>query len=243
MVATALARNVYLLPMFEQLFDRNDGFDAWRLAVVGASLALSLAYLAYAGKAASPARTALKTAVIGALAILPFSYLGTTGANPIFALVAALALSALGDFFLALKDQQRFFVVGLAAFLAAHLAYIAAFLPYAVMPQGWSLAAVIVALVAAGAFLVVLVPRLGNMLMPVVAYFIVIMTMVTAALAIPGALWLLGAGAVLFAVSDSLIAVRKFIDPFKGSHAAIWVTYVAAQFLLTFAFLALIIPR
>src|SRR5262245_62138604 len=118
-------------PMLEHLFDRSDGFDTFRLVIVGASLAVSVIYLAYAGKASSPLRTVLKTISIGVLAILPWTYLGTTGANPLFILSLALALSALGDLLLALKDQQRFFVFGLGAFLAAHVAYLAAFLPHA----------------------------------------------------------------------------------------------------------------
>lgn len=228
--------------MLEHLFDRGDGFDTWRLGVAGASLAVSVIYLAFVDKPASPARTALKTAAIGILAVLPFSYLGTTGANPIFALIAALALSAAGDLLLALKDQQRYFVIGLATFLLAHLAYLAAFLPHAATPQGAALVAVVAALAASGALLAVLMPRLGKMKLPVIAYFTVIMAMVAAALSISGASWLLGAGAVIFALSDSLIAVRKFLTPFPGIHAAVWITYVAAQFMITFAFLAFIVP-
>ena len=88
-------------------------------------------------------------------------------------------------------------------------------------------------IVAASAFLFVLVPRLGKMKLPVIAYFAVIMAMVAAAWSVPGASWMLGAGAVIFALSDSLIAVRKFLQPFPGSHIAVWTTYVAAQFMMT----------
>lgn len=228
--------------MFEHLFDRNDGFDTFRLVIAGTSLVVSLIYLGFAGRPSSPLRTVLKTASIGTLAVLPWTYLGTTGANPLFILSLALALSALGDLFLALKDQQRFFLYGLATFLAAHVAYLAAFLPHAAMPEGGALVAVIATLAAAGAFLIVLVPRLGKMKVPVIAYFAVIMAMTAAAWSIPHASWLLGAGAVIFAVSDSLIAVRKFLNPFPGSHVAVWTTYVAAQFMMTAAFLALIVP-
>lgn len=228
--------------MFDHLFDRSDGFDIFRLVVAGTSLAVSLIYLAFAGRPPSPLRTTLKTAAIGILAILPWTYLGTTGANPLFILSLALALSALGDFFLALKDQQRFFLYGLGVFLAAHVAYLAAFLPHANMPQGWALIAVIATLAAAGAFLALLVPRLGKMKLPVIAYFAVIMAMAAAAWSIPNASWMLGTGAVIFAISDSLIAQRKFLQHFPGHHAAVWITYVAAQFMMTAAFLNFIVP-
>lgn len=228
--------------MWEHLFARNDGFDTTRLVIAGTSLAVSLVYLAYAGRESSPARTLLKTLSIGVLAALPWTYLGTTGANPLFVLSLALALSALGDLLLALKDQQRYFVFGLGAFLLAHVAYLAAFLPYARTPQGTVLVAIVATFAAAGALLAVLIPRLGKLKFPVIAYFAIIMAMVAAALSIPQASWLLGAGAVIFALSDSLIAVRKFLQPFPGVNIAVWTTYVAAQFMMTLAFLHLIVP-
>jgi uncharacterized membrane protein YhhN len=228
--------------MFEHLFDRNDGFDTFRLAVVGTSLTVSLVYFAFADSPSSPLRTTLKTLSIGVLAILPWTYLGTTGANPLFILSLALALSALGDLFLALKDQQRYFLYGLGTFLAAHVAYLAAFLPHAQMPEGAALIAVLATLAAASAFLAVLLPRLGKLRLPVVAYFIVIMAMAAAAWSIPNASWMLGAGAVIFAVSDSLIAQRKFLQAFPGHHLAVWTTYVGAQVMMTLAFLQLIVP-
>lgn len=228
--------------MFEHLFDRNDTFDTWRLVIAGTSLTVAFIYLAFAGRPSSPLRTTLKTAAIGILALLPRTYLGTTGANPLLILSLALALSALGDFFLALKDQQRLFLFGLGTFFAAHVAYLAAFLPYASVPEGRALIAVIATLAAASAFLIVLVPRLGRMKLPVIAYFTIIMAMAAAAWSIPNASWMLGAGAVIFAVSDSLIAQRKFLRPFRGHHAAVWITYIAAQFMMTAAFLHFIVP-
>jgi len=228
--------------MFEHLFDRNDGFDTFRLVIAATSLAVSIVYLAFAGRPSSPLRTILKTGSIGTLAILPWTYLGTTGANPLFTLSLALALSALGDLFLALKDQSRFFLYGLGTFLAAHVAYLAAFLPHTEVPQGMALIDIIATLAAAGAFLAVLIPRLGKMKLPVIAYFAVIMAMTAAAWSIPGASWMLGTGAVIFAISDSLIAVRKFLSPFPGINIAVWTTYVAAQFMMTAAFLHFIVP-
>jgi uncharacterized membrane protein YhhN len=79
----------------------------------------------------------------------------------------------------------------------------------------------------------ILRPSLGRLRMPVYAYFAVIMTMVAAAFFVKGAPWYLGVGAVVFAVSDSLIAVRKFAKPFPGINEAVWVTYIAAQLMLT----------
>jgi uncharacterized membrane protein YhhN len=230
--------------MIEHLFDRSDGLDTLRTSIVAVSLAVAFAYLPFVAAPPAPARAALKTAAIGLLTVLPLTYLGIGGAHTftLSVLTAALALSALGDLLLALKDQRRFFVLGLGSFLGAHVAYLAAFLPHATLPGGSALAAIAVVLVAAAALMVVLFSRLGTLKWPVVAYFTVIMAMVGAALSIREALWILGTGAVLFALSDSLIAVRKFLNPFPGINTAVWITYCAAQFMIAAALLLLAVP-
>jgi uncharacterized membrane protein YhhN len=221
--------------MLELLFNRGDGLDPWRVAIAALSLATAVAYLGVINDRAGPRRTVAKTAAIAILPALPLTYLAVPGA-PVSALVTmtlALVLSALGDYFLALEDQSRFFVPGLASFLAAHVAYIAAFLPYATVASGFAPVAIIAVAMAAGILLGVLRPALGRLRWPVYAYFAVIMTMVAAAMFVKDAPWYLGAGAVIFALSDSLIAVRKFLKPFPGVNEAVWVTYIAAQFMLT----------
>lgn len=231
-------------PVFEQFFARTDGLDTLRLAIAGASLLLAVAYFAFLSRPASPARTTVKTMPVALLALLPLTYLGVTGAytGAIVILAAALALSALGDFFLALEDQERFFVPGLGSFLAAHVAYLIVFVPRASMPGVTALLAIAAALAAAGALMVVLAPRLGRLRLPVFAYFAIIMAMVAAALSIREASWILGAGAAIFALSDSLIAVRKFLNPIPANNEAVWITYIAAQFMIVAGLLALLIP-
>src|ERR1700759_1338414 len=68
-------------------------------------------------KAVSTWRTLAKTAAVAALAVLSY----VSGA-PV-AMTIALVLSALGDAFLA-GEAERWLPAGLAAFLAAHVAYI-----------------------------------------------------------------------------------------------------------------------
>jgi uncharacterized membrane protein YhhN len=220
--------------MLDEILNRSDGLDALRLAIAALSCAVSVAYFAVLDREAGPLRTGVKTASILILSVLPLTYLGTPNApaGALLLLALALVLSALGDFFLALKDQSRFFVPGLGSFLAAHIAYVAAFLPYASGLSGVGLAVLIAALIAAG----LLLAR-----MPVFAYFAVIMTMVATSLAIPEASWILGAGAVVFALSDSLIAVRKFWTPFALINEAVWITYIAAQFMIVAGYLTLVL--
>jgi uncharacterized membrane protein YhhN len=229
--------------MLEQILFRADGLDAARFAFGALSLAVSVAYLGLIGGEPGPRRTAMKTTAILILSILPLTYLGTPNApaGTLLLLALALLLSALGDFFLALKDQSRFFIPGLASFLAAHVAYLIAFAPYATGPSAGALAVIGVTLAAAALLLIRIWANLGRMRGPVLGYFGVIMTMVAAALSIRDAAWILGAGAVVFALSDSLIAVRKFWKPFPFINEAVWITYIAAQFMIVAAFLDLIL--
>lgn len=228
--------------MVEQLFGRGDGLDLLRIAIAGGALLLALGYLAFLNAPVSSARTVFKTLPVALLVLWPITYLGVVGAytGAILLLALALALSALGDFYLALKD--KYFVPGLASFLAAHVAYLAAFLPRAQMPEGIALVAILACVAAAGTFVATLAPRLGRLRVAVFAYFAVIMAMVAAALSIREASWMLGAGAVIFALSDSLIAVRKFKTPFAGINEAIWLTYIAAQLMIAASLLVVLIP-
>ena len=230
--------------MYEMLFARGDGLDLLRLIIAAASLIAAVVYLPFVGSPPSARRTVLKTASIAVLTILPLTYLGVVGAytGALVVLAIALGLSALGDFLLALEDQSRFFVMGLASFLAAHIAYLAAFLPRVSEPSWAGIAAIAASLTAAGILLSVVSSKLGKLRLPVFAYFAVIMAMVAAAFSIAEAPWFLGVGAAIFALSDSLIAVRKFAAPFRGIHEAVWVTYIAAQFMIVAGLLALLIP-
>jgi uncharacterized membrane protein YhhN len=229
--------------MLDEILVRADGLDALRVTIAALSLAVSVAYLGMLDDEASLLRAAVKTAAILILSILPVTYMGTPNApvGGLLLLAAALALSALGDLFLALKDEGRFFVPGLVSFLAAHVVYLLAFLPHAGIPSGIALGTFAVALVAAGLLLAKIAPNLGRLRLPVFAYFAVIMTMVAAALSIREAPWILGAGAIVFALSDSLIAVRKFAAPFPFVNEAVWITYIAAQFMIVAGFLTLIL--
>jgi uncharacterized membrane protein YhhN len=226
-----------LLPM------PGDGLDALRLVIVGASLAAGLAYFGIMRGPVSVLRTVAKTMAIAVLALLPLTYLGAFPQQVpgLLLLALALGLSALGDMFLALGEARRPFVAGLASFLLAHVVYVVGFLPFVDVPSP----AAVAAMAACGGAALVLVlrlwPRLGGLRLPVLAYFVVIMTMVAGSLSVPSAGLALSLGAVIFAVSDSLIAVRKFLAPFRFVNDLVWLTYVVAQFLITGAMLQLLL--
>lgn len=157
-------------------------------------------------------------------------------------LIAALGASLAGDWLLLPPGQ---FVAGLAAFLVAHLAYLAAFLLGDLRPEPATVAvvAVIVLLVAVGRHILDGARRAG-LGGPVLAYFGVICLMAIAATA-SGSL-LAAAGAWLFMASDTVLGWDRFAASPAGSpeaaarrRLAVIAPYHAAQVLLAIAILGL----
>jgi uncharacterized membrane protein YhhN len=140
--------------------------------------------------------------------------------------VVALALSLAGDVFLMLDR----FVPGLLSFFVAHVAYIVGLRvdqdEYA--PLVISALVVFVAMAIVGRRILRAVrdgfPELGT---PVAGYIAVISVMVACALASGNAL--AATGAVLFMVSDTLIAWNRFVRDLSWAPITIIVTYHLAQ--------------
>lgn len=149
-------------------------------------------------------------------------------------LVAALLLSAVGDFFLAIPWWPSAFVAGLGAFLLAHLCYLAVLVPLRGDTRPARLLAVGVLVVCFAAALVWFWPRLAaGMVLPVIVYMTVLGLMVTAALLAKLPTPWTAAGALLFAVSDGMIGVGQFVLRSQALELPIWWVYAAAQVLIT----------
>lgn len=158
-------------------------------------------------------------------------------------LVAAFALSALGDLFLAYRGE-RAFIAGLVAFLLAHLAYCVLFA--AGQDAAWSagplfLAGTVVIFAFALGLYRRLRPHLGSMRIPVAVYCGVIAAMAVAALS-RGPDPVLLAGVALFMASDAILAFETFIFEEVSKHRrwsapAIWFAYLAGQALIAWDFL------
>ncbi|WP_457653325.1 lysoplasmalogenase [Rhodocaloribacter sp.] len=149
------------------------------------------------------------------------------------AVLAGLAFSLLGDVFLMLPKDR--FLHGLAAFLVAHVWYVAAF----TTGTGFHTDVLPLLPYLAGGFVLmyVLRPHLGRMRGPVLVYGVVIVVMGWQAAArweaLGGTGPLLAAlGATLFIVSDATLAVNRFARPFPAAQALILSTYYAAQGLI-----------
>lgn len=149
------------------------------------------------------------------------------------AIMLGLLLTALGD--ILLEYSEATFLLGLAAFLLGHIAYIAAFLQdtrklypyYGAAAYGYGLFAM---------FFLLSTGELGGMFIPVQLYVLVITTMLWRAAcrrevpALPRfSVWAGLIGALLFVVSDSILAFRLFGTPIQLGGAAVMVTYWLGQ--------------
>lgn len=153
----------------------------------------------------------------------------------------AMAFSLIGDVSLMFKGPP-FFLVGLSAFLLAHICYIYVFItqnqpaesPLLLKRKPW----LIIFFVLYGLTLLAMVYfGLGNMLIPVCVYAVVILSMGLSALnrwkrvSQDSFSWVF-LGSLLFMLSDSLIAITKFAFTIPFSQTWIMLTYICAQYLI-----------
>jgi len=162
-----------------------------------------------------------------------------------FLLLTGLLFSWTGDVLLMMEDRHKlFFIFGLAAFLTTHIFYILFFIKKRkgrslLLGQPWW----VIFIPAYGAALVwLLYPKLNDLKIPVMAYAAVICMMLLCSIHVFGkvnrkAAWLYCMGAVFFVVSDSLLALNKFYQPYSFAGPLIMLTYCLAQFFIVRGFL------
>ncbi|MGH7290881.1 MAG: lysoplasmalogenase, partial [Myxococcota bacterium] len=149
-------------------------------------------------------------------------------------LVPALVFSAAGDFLLAMPWWEPSFVLGLGAFLLAHLCFLVALFPLATRTPTRVATAIGVS-VACVALLVWFWPRLmaEGMAIPVVVYMVVLAAMVCMALLAGLPTPWTALGALCFAVSDAMIGIGKFVLGSEALAVPIWWAYAASLLLIT----------
>lgn len=172
-------------------------------------------------------------------------YLLSVKWNGLTALVLlAIVFSFLGDSFLMYDSlDQLYFMLGLGSFLLAHIFYAIAYGRHVTETEDDSLTNVhlirmaLPVVLAGTGLVVILYPVLGDLRLPVIVYALVLMVMVLKALfrykkTSPASFMLVAAGAVFFMISDSLLAINKFLEPITGAAYYIMGTYIAAQILI-----------
>lgn len=211
----------------------------WALTALG--LAAAAAYgLYFLRRPAGLLRAGVKTLAVGAPAA------GFILAGAPFPLVLALVASTLGDLFLAF-NKKWLLPFGILSFLVAQLVYFVIFGAIWFFSGDnsplWPRYAAMVVLIATSiGFLIWMAPKLGWMALGVVPYAIAITAMASAAMWLPWEGWPAMLGAVLFVVSDFVLATELFRLPADAPVRAVtapvvWWTYVAAQALIVIGIL------
>lgn len=156
----------------------------------------------------------------------------------------ALGFSWLGDVLLLFQAKgELFFIGGLLAFLVAHLYYIFCYRQFVIEDKSKALLGVqrfrfsFPIILAGTGLITVLYSHLGGLKIPVIVYALVLVLMVVNALfrfgrTTTSSFAMVFFGATLFMISDSLIAITKFLMPVAYSGFWIMLTYLAAQYLI-----------
>ncbi|MGC9335417.1 MAG: lysoplasmalogenase [Anaerolineae bacterium] len=149
---------------------------------------------------------------------------------------AGLVLSLGGDVALMIRTD-RAFLAGLVLFLLAHIVYSIGF----TLPNGFHPQDVVSAAVLLGVAIMIyryLRPGLGSMQGPVVFYILIICLMVNRAISTfygdvftTAQAWLLTVGAMLFWLSDLVLAVNRFRHPFEANRLSLFL-YFGGQLLI-----------
>jgi len=156
--------------------------------------------------------------------------------------LVSLFFSCCGDVFLMIKPtSQILFISGLVSFLVAHLLYIRAYrltslpITQGIFRKSWWL--LIPFVVFEIALLYLLSPNLKDLAIPVSVYATVLLLMAVYALNRYGVVPEISfravfIGALVFVVSDSLIAINKFYQPVPLARVWIMGTYCLSQWLI-----------
>lgn len=171
--------------------------------------------------------------------LLAIYWVGAEERSPL--LLLALLFSWVGDVLL-MFSGELYFMLGLGGFLVSHLFYIATYRQHksetgegfhGVQKARYAFPIIL----GVSGLLTILYPSLDGMKIPVTVYALVLMVMTLMALFRYGftsmqSFWLVFGGAFLFMISDSTLAINKFLQPVAYSGFVVMSTYMAAQFLI-----------
>jgi uncharacterized membrane protein YhhN len=207
--------------------------EAVDAVLVAVFVVLAVGDWAAVWRGATERRRITKPAATIALVALA-AFAGDMAGDARAALVVAVVLCLAGDVAMLDRSEMRF-LLGLVAFALGHVAYIVTALLVGVswprLAAAFPVLALLLGFQAATRILPAARRRGGTMLLLAVAvYSLIISAMVVTAFGT--ASWLAGAGAALFALSDSLIAYDRFVRPVPRVDLPIMVTYHGGQLLL-----------
>jgi uncharacterized membrane protein YhhN len=160
-------------------------------------------------------------------------------------MLAGLFFSWAGDVALEFSHANvNMFIIGLVCFLLAHVMYFTVFIitPGENVILSKRVYFLIPVLLYGAGLLYYLYDDLGQMRVPVIIYSAVILTMLSGSInrlkkVNSTSFYLVLAGAILFVISDSAIAINKFSYQFDYSSVVIMSTYVLGQYLIVTGYL------
>lgn len=157
--------------------------------------------------------------------------------------IGGLVFSVFGDVLLVFQGSHGlFFTGGLVSFLIAHLLYSVYYIRSSKQSEGKEVKGkfifFLIILIYGAAFYSLLYNNLGNLRLPVLIYTTVLIGMNIFALNRYGkvdekSFGFIMTGALFFTLSDSLLAVNKFLLPLPVAGVWIMLTYAAAQYFIT----------
>jgi len=157
-------------------------------------------------------------------------------------LIIALIFGLLGDISLMIGREGKWFMMGLGSFLIGHIFYIIVYImimesSIVLFPAlGWLL---LIPLVIITLFIYFRIKgKMGDLQIPTIVYMVVIFMMSFFAMLLLPKFSIIGftfvyIGAILFIVSDGLIAIDKFDVDIPKERVFIMITYVLAQLFIT----------
>lgn len=156
-------------------------------------------------------------------------------------ILGALGFSWIGDVMLMLdKLYGSLFIYGLLGFLGAHICYLLFFLRIRKInttAASSSITGSLIIFAYMAAFYAFLYPGLAGLKIPVLMYAVFITLMLLSSLRAFdlrsqafGRVCVIGT--LIFAMSDSILAINRFVSPFEYAPLFIMVTYAIAQFLI-----------
>ena len=222
-------------------FGRLRGFDRLDGALLLLSIASGVVYMVTRGVQPFPGSVVIKALSMAPLAVLAFRVLrriDRTSPDGLI-LAAALMLSCAGDVFLHLSFR-RYFVHALVAFLLAHVTYVVLFVrnrPRPLRPSTGQLILAFVVVVYGLLMCAWLWTGLGRLAGPALAYAAAITAMVLSTILAGFSRPFVWIGALLFLISDSLIAAGRFMVTVPLIGLLIWPTYYLGQYGIAIGFL------
>jgi uncharacterized membrane protein YhhN len=185
-------------------------------------------------------RLASKPLLIPLLAIYFLSETRTRATALKAWIMLALFFSWVGDVLLMFQQKHpNYFLFGLASFFLAQIFYIVFFHNIRMRENIRGNALLLLGVVVYYYILIYLLsPYLGKLSLPVRIYGVVLSFMLMLAMHTTFSVqkragWMMTIGAILFVISDSLLAIDKFYSPLKFGALIILLTYGMAQLLIT----------